>query len=111
MTAFTTIRTTVFSWNTARQHKQSTVVAVTRAAHRFAQVNPRYGQSLFDATFLNLNIDLFAGGLPSAVKLAEAYVDQMGSGISATSREAFVGRMLPVAAQFLRIYTEEVRRV
>ncbi|MCO5185732.1 MAG: hypothetical protein M9928_03255 [Anaerolineae bacterium] len=101
MTALTTIRTTLFENNFA---STGTTTILSRAAAVFVRVNPSYGQSLFDEKFLLDHADLFKNGIPSARTLAIAYVGQLGRAVSESAKPDYITHMMPVAAQFLRIY-------
>lgn len=85
--------------------------AVRAAYQQFAQQHPEWVASLFDESFLNNEAAvLFANNtLPSATRLAIAWCNQFGTGLSA-KKAADIERALPPAKTFLALVNQELNR-
>jgi hypothetical protein len=88
-------------------------VVLTRTYATFDSQHPQWTESLFDEHFLaHRAAPLLARALlrdhpPTSTELAQAWADQVGT--SEESRARIIARVEPVAADFLDIYTDELR--
>lgn len=94
-----------------RAENQTLQTAVRTAYDQFARQHPEWVASLFDQSFLDKEAAvLFANNtLPSATRLAIAWCNQFGTGLSA-KKAADIETALPAAKTFLALVSQELNR-
>lgn len=94
----------------SRRTQDHTLKTAVRAAYQqFTRQHPEWVESFFDESFLNKEAAvLFSNNsLPSATRLAIAWCNQFGTGLSA-KKAADIERALPAAKTFLALVNQEL---